>query len=108
MIVASYGPYLALSGRDHETRSVAGRLDADDDGVGGAVVQAAQVAVGQQWRYHGEQDRGPDQRPAEADQSAADTDRADADQPFAHGAPAQRGQDVDLDREDRDRPELRS
>ena len=70
-------------------------------------MQAAQVAVGQQRRDHGQQDRRPDQCPAEADQAAADPDHADADQPLAHRAPAQRGQDVDLDREDGDRPELR-
>ncbi len=50
------------------------RSDADDHGVRGTVVQAAQVSVAEQRRDDGEQDRRADQGPPEAHRAAGQAD----------------------------------
>ena len=79
-------------------------LHAHHDRVGGAVVEAAQVAVGQQRRDHEEQEHGAQQRPGEARAAAVGPDDPDAEQPLADGEPADRGEQVNLDGEQGERP----
>jgi hypothetical protein len=84
------------------------RLYADDDGVRRPVVQPAQVAVGEQRRYHAQQQDHSQRRPAKPDPAAVGTNTPDAEDALAHGQPADRGQQVDLHGEYHDRPARRS
>ena len=67
-------------------------------------MEAAQVAVGQQRRDHAEQEHGAQRRPGEARAAAVGPDDPDAEQPLADGEPADRGEQVNLDGEQDERP----
>jgi hypothetical protein len=62
-------------------------------------VQAAQVTVGQAGRDDAQQEQGAQRGPPEAGAAAAGADRAQAKQPLADGEPADRGEQVDLEHE---------
>jgi hypothetical protein len=83
------------------------RLHSDDDRVGGAVVEAAQVAVGYARRDHAEQQERAYQCPHEAGTAAARPDHADAQEALADREAADRGEQVDLQEAEQQRPVLR-
>ena len=85
--------------RSAQAAGIAPGKISDDDRVGGPVVQAAQVTVGQAGRDHAEQEQGAQRGPPEAGDAAVGADGADAEQPLADGEAADRGEQVDLDHE---------
>src|SRR5690606_12816865 len=79
-------------------------LHVDDDRVGGAVVEAAVVAVPDQRGHDQHQQQRPGQRPAQPHGPPVQADHAEAAQPLADRRAEQRGEDPRLDREDDQRP----
>src|SRR5215510_6518835 len=63
--------------------------DPDDDGVGGPVVQPAQVAIGDERRHDHEQQNGSHQGPDQPDWPAVYPYHPDAQYPLAHGEPGE-------------------
>src|SRR5690242_18878879 len=74
------------------------RSDPDHDGVGGPVVQPAQVAIGDERRHDEEQQHRAHQGLAHPDPSAVDPYHPDAQYPLAHGEPGVGREQVRLDR----------
>ena len=101
------GRLAAATRRRRSDPDHAARSDPDHDGVGRPVVQPAQIAIGDERRHDEQQQNGAHQGPAQPDRAAVYPYHPDAQYPLAHGEPGEGGEQVGLDREDRQRPPAR-